>query len=111
MRSDRAAVAPQTVLPDAQLVYRIAALSDKRALAELHARHAMTLYALAYSLVFDGEAADAAVTAAFREVWRGAASFDPREHAVARWLGALARQASHDGVRAPSERVRAPLLA
>src|SRR3989454_12593946 len=63
------------VQPDALLVERIAALADKSALAELDARHGMTLYAIAYSLLFDPGAADAAVAAAFREVWRWAASF------------------------------------
>jgi len=69
-----AAVAP-SIQPDALLVERIAALADKAALAELDARHGMTLYAIAYSLLFDPGAADAAVAAAFREVWRWAASF------------------------------------
>src|SRR5256712_8554593 len=65
------------VQPDALLVERIAALADKSALAELDARHGMTLYAIAYSLLFDPGAADAAVAAAFREVWRWGASFRP----------------------------------
>src|ERR1043166_4666023 len=44
------------LLPDALLVQRMAALSDRAALLELDARHGMTLYALAYGLLFDGEA-------------------------------------------------------
>src|ERR1043166_5286170 len=64
------------LLPDALLVQRMAALSDRAALLELDARHGMTLYALAYGLLFDGEAADVAVAAALREAWRSAASFD-----------------------------------
>src|SRR2546430_9421036 len=44
------AAAGESVPPDALLVERIAALGDKTALAELDARHGMTLYALAYSL-------------------------------------------------------------
>src|SRR2546426_11038149 len=51
----------ETVAPDALLVHRVAALSDKTALAELDARYGLTLYALAYSFLFDGEAADVAV--------------------------------------------------
>lgn len=77
--------------PDALLVQRVAALADKAALAELDARHGMTLYALAYSLVFDAEAADLAVAGSFREVWRSAASFDPRGGTVQRWLADLTR--------------------
>ena len=100
MRSDRASAALQTIPPDAQLVYRVAALSDKRALAELHARHGMTLYALAYSIVFDGYAADAAVAAVFREVWRDAAAFDSRARSAGQWLAELMRRAIYDRERA-----------
>ena len=53
------AAACESVPPDALLVERIAALSDKTALAELDARHGMTLYAIAYSLLFDPAEADA----------------------------------------------------
>src|SRR2546422_10822655 len=81
-----AAVAP-SIQPDALLVERIAALADKAALAELDARHGMTLYAIAYSLLFDPGAADAAVAAAFREVWRGAAAFSAHNGTVRQWLG------------------------
>jgi len=85
---------PIAAQPDALLVERIAALSDKTALAELDARHGMTLYAIAYNLVFDPAAADAAVAAAFREAWRWAASFDPRHTTVRRWLVELTRRAA-----------------
>src|SRR5438445_2214008 len=88
-----AAVAP-SIQPDALLVERIAALSDKTALAELDARHGMTLYAIAYSLLFDPAAADAAVAAAFREAWRWASSFDPCRKTVRQWLTDLTRRAA-----------------
>jgi len=91
--------ARNTVLPDALLVERMAALSDRAALAELDARHGLTLYAIAYALMFDGEAADAAVAAVFREAWRSAASYDPRDGSVARWLANLTRGAVRDQVR------------
>src|SRR2546428_8973849 len=71
------AAAGESVPPDALLVERIAALGDKTALAELDARHGMTLYALAYSLLFDPAEADAAVGIAFRQAGRGGASFRP----------------------------------
>src|SRR5256712_11174802 len=71
------AAAGESVPPDALLVERIAALGDKTALAELDARHGMTLYALAYSLLFDPAEADAAVAVAFREARRGAAALPP----------------------------------
>src|SRR6266702_1656096 len=46
------------LLADALLVQRMVALSDRAALLELDARHGMTLYALAYGRLFDGEASD-----------------------------------------------------
>ena len=82
------------VIPDALLVQRMAALSDRTALLELDARHGMTLYALAYGLLFDGEAADVAVAAALREAWRSAAAFDERAGSVMQWLAALTRRAA-----------------
>ena len=82
------------LLPDALLVQRMAALSDRTALLELDARHGMTLYALAYGLLFDGEAADVAVAAALREAWRSAASFDANGGTVAEWLAYLPRRAA-----------------
>jgi RNA polymerase sigma-70 factor (ECF subfamily) len=100
MRPDCAPAALESVSPDALLVYRIAALSDQSALAALHARHGMTLYAVAYSLAFDGAAADAAVTATFHEVWRSAASFNARAGTVVRWLADLTRRAVRT-LRAP----------
>jgi RNA polymerase sigma-70 factor (ECF subfamily) len=100
MRPDCAPAGLETVSPDALLVYRIAALSDTSALAALHARHGMTLYAVAYSLAFDGAAADAAVAATFHEVWRSAASFNARAGTVVRWLADLTRRAVRT-LRAP----------
>ena len=83
-------------LPDALLVKRVAALSDRAALAALDARHGMTLYAIAYSLMFDSQAADAAVAAAFRELWRSAAALDAGAGSVARWLADFTRRAVRD---------------
>src|SRR3989442_6371868 len=99
MQMASAPAAPNSLLPDALLVYRIAAMSDRSALADLDARHGMTLYALAYSRLLDVEAADAAVAAAFREVWRSAASFDPHTTTAARWLADLTRRAVQQRLR------------
>jgi len=95
-----------SVLPDALLVHRMAALSDRSALAELDARHGMTLYALAYGLLFDGEAADVAVAAALREAWRSAAAFDAGTGSVVRWLAALTRGAAAGAVSAAQAAAR-----
>ena len=93
------------VIPDALLVQRMAALSDRTALLELDARHGMTLYALAYGLLFDGEAADVAVAAALREAWaqRGGVRRAGRER------GALARVADAAGGGVGAQHA-APLL-
>jgi RNA polymerase sigma-70 factor (ECF subfamily) len=80
--------------PDALLVERVAALGDKAALHELYGRHSMSLYAIAYTVLFDPEAAQAAVAAAFREAWLSAASFDAHERSVRRWLADLTRRAA-----------------
>ena len=88
-----------SVLSDAVLVERIAALGDRTALAELDARHGMTLYAIAYTLLLNPDAADVTVAATLREVWRRAGSFNAREQTVGRWLGALTRKAAQDQAR------------
>lgn len=88
-------IVPADVPPDALLVLRIAALSDRIALDELEARHGLTLYALAYALTFDRNAADEAVDATFREVWRSAGSYTD-EMSVQRWLAGLTRRIVQD---------------
>jgi len=92
-------IVPTPVLSDAVLVERIAALGDRAALAELDARHGMTLYAIAYTLLLNPDAADVAVAATLREAWRRAASFNAREQTVGRWLAELARKAARDQLR------------
>jgi len=87
------------VLSDATLVERIAALGDRAALAELDARHGMTLYAIAYTLLLNPDAADVTVAATLRDAWRRAASFNAREQTVGRWLADLARKAARDQLR------------
>jgi len=68
----------------------------------------MTLYALAYGLLFDGEAADVAVAAALREAWRSAAAFDAGTGtgSVVRWLAALTRGAAAGAVSAAQAAAR-----
>ena len=88
-----------SVLSGAVLVERIAALGDRAALAELDARHGMTLYAIAYTLLLNPDAADVAVATTLREVWRRAGSFNAREQTVGRWLADLTRKAARDQAR------------
>jgi len=100
MRASAEACATSTDLaPDAVLVERIAALGDRVALAELDARHGMTLYAIAYTLLLNPDAADVTVAVTLREAWRRAASFNAREQTVGRWLAGLTREAARDQLR------------
>jgi DNA-directed RNA polymerase specialized sigma24 family protein len=84
------------VVPDAHLVERVAALGDKAALGELYTRHGLSLYAVAYAVLFDPDAADAAVGAAFRSAWQCAASFSVYAGTVRHWLTELTRGAVRD---------------
>ena len=88
------------LLADAVLIERIAALGDKNALRELDARHGMTLFAIAYTVLLDPDAADAAVAAALRQVWRDAASFDARLGTAGTWLAELTRRAAREHLNA-----------
>ena len=88
-----------SVLSDAVLVERIAALGDRAALAELDGRHGMTLYAIAYTMLLNPDAADVTVAATLREAWRRAASFNAQEQTVGRWLAGLTRKAAQDQLR------------
>lgn len=98
------------LLPDAALIERIAALGDKDALSELDARHGMTLFAIAYTVLLDPDAADAAVAAAMRQVWRDAASFDRRLGTAGMWLAELTRRAARRHVNA-ARQPRTPAVA
>src|SRR5256885_11688907 len=95
----RALTISTPVVSDAVLVERVAALGDRAALAELDARHGMTLYAIAYTLLLNPDAADVTVAATLRDAWRRAASFNAREQTAGPWLAGLARKAAQDQVR------------
>ncbi len=109
MPTSSEALPPTPVLRDAQLVERIAALGDRAALAELDARYGMTLYAIAYAVLLNPDAADVTVAATLREAWRRAASFNAREQTVGRWLAGLTRKAAHDQLRRSARSAGRPL--
>src|SRR2546430_543116 len=95
----RAIATPTPVLSDAVLVERIAALGDRAALAELDARYGMTLYAIAYTLLLNPDAADVTAAATLREAGGGAASFNGGEQPAGGCLAGLARRAAQDQLR------------
>src|SRR2546425_6774450 len=95
----RAIATPTPVLSDLVLVERIAALGDRAALAKLDARYGMTLYAIAYTLLLNPDAADVTVAATLREAWRRAAAVNARGQTAGRGVGGVARQAAQDQLR------------
>jgi DNA-directed RNA polymerase specialized sigma24 family protein len=80
----------QPVTPDRALLERMAQ-GDPHAIHELRRRHETSLYALAYSVVFDPDTAEAVVADAFDQVRRLAASFEPEAGTVFGWLSGLTR--------------------
>jgi len=83
---------------DAALLVAVAA-GDHAAFAALYARYHTPLYRRAHRLLGDHEGAEDAVQAAFLNVWRRAASFDPARGAARSWLYASTRHAAVDAVR------------
>lgn len=77
------------ILPDSDLVVAMAR-GEHSAMTELRRRYALTLYAKAYSIVFDPATSESVVGGVFDEVWRNAAAFQTRgPGSVHGWLLAL----------------------
>jgi len=90
---------------DSELVERIATNGDAAAMAEFGARHSKTLYAIAYAVLFDPDAAEEAVAATFREVARTARRFVVSPLTAHRWLvETIRRIAVGHGFMAPEQR-------
>ncbi len=86
----RSSPPPGTTVPDRRLVERLAG-GDDAALAELARRYTLTLYALAYEILLDSDAADRAVARAFRELKRDAVAGVAGLIPVRWWLTELTR--------------------
>jgi RNA polymerase sigma factor (sigma-70 family) len=69
---------------------------DERALSELYDRYSRPVYATAIRLLGDAHLAEELVQDAFTNVWRGAASFDPRRASFATWLYRITRNRAAD---------------
>lgn len=80
---------------DEELVGQVA-LGDERALSELYDRYARPVYATGIRLLRDHHLAEELVQDAFTNVWRGAASFDPKRARFATWLYRLTRNRAVD---------------
>ncbi len=77
-------------MEDEELVYRVAQ-GDERALSELYDRYSRPVYATGIRSLRDAHLAEELVQDAFINVWRGAASFDPRRASFATWLYRVTR--------------------
>jgi len=81
---------PGAAVPDRHLFERLAD-GDDAALGELARRYSLTLYAVAYEILFDSEAADRVVARAFRELKRDAVAGVAGLFPVRWWLTELTR--------------------
>lgn len=81
----------QGLTPDQTLVERMAR-GDALAFHELLRRHGDSAYALAFSVLFESEAAGRVVEDAFNEAWVRAAWYTSRLGSVHAWLGKLTRR-------------------
>jgi RNA polymerase sigma-70 factor, ECF subfamily len=80
---------------DEELVDQVAK-GDERALSELYDRYSRPMYATGVRLLGDSQLAEELVQDAFTNVWRGAASFDPKRASFATWLYRLTRNRAVD---------------
>jgi RNA polymerase sigma-70 factor, ECF subfamily len=69
---------------------------DERALSELYDRYSRPVYTTGIRLLGDAHLAEELVQDAFTNVWRGAASFDPRRASFATWLYRVTRNRAVD---------------
>jgi len=91
---------------DLQCLLRLQ-VGDERALEELYDRYTPLLYPVILRIVrIRGEAEDA-LQEAWLQVWRRAATYDPRRGTVAAWLLTVARTRALDRYRSAASRKRA----
>jgi RNA polymerase sigma-70 factor (ECF subfamily) len=82
-------------IEDEELVGQVAQ-GNERALSELYDRYARPVYATGVRLLRDSHLAEELVQDSFTNVWRGAASFDPKRARFATWLYRLTRNRAVD---------------
>jgi len=89
-QASQSAARAGAIVPDRRLFERLAS-GDDAALGELARRYSLTLYALAYEILLDSEAADRVVARAFRELKRDAVAGVAGLFPVRWWLTELTR--------------------
>ncbi len=82
---------PAGVVPDQILLWGLSHGSSE-ASGELRRRHAKSLYALAYGVLWDSDLADTVVHEVFERAERTAYRFRANRGSVFRWLTSLARE-------------------
>jgi RNA polymerase sigma-70 factor (ECF subfamily) len=83
---------------------------DQSALAELYDRYTSLLYPMALRIMRSAADAEDVVQKSWLQVWRNAASYDPRRGTVAAWLLTVTRSRALDLYRSLSSRRRAESL-
>ncbi len=82
---------PATVVPDQVLLWGLSHGNTKAA-GELRRRHAKSLYALAYAVLWDSALADLVVREVFEQAERTGHGFRASGGSVFRWLSSIARE-------------------
>lgn len=83
---------------------RAMAAGDHDALRGFYDRYGRMVYAVAFRITSDAQAAEECTQDAFLAVWRSAAQFDPSRSRAATWVCAIARNRALDAVRATGRR-------
>ena len=82
---------PPIVGSDGELVARVAH-GDEQALGELRARHAGSVYAIAFGVLGNAPDSEHVLSETFLEAWRTAVDFQAQIGSVHAWLSAIARR-------------------
>jgi DNA-directed RNA polymerase specialized sigma24 family protein len=82
------------ITTDCSLVRRIAD-GDSQAERQLYQRHSVSLYALAYGMLWDPDDADRVVSETFDHARRDSGEFDPSTGTTFSWLTRIARACVH----------------
>ena len=82
-------------MADEELVRQVVQ-GDERALSELYDRYSRPVYATAVRLLGDAHLAEDLVQDTFTNVWRAAASFDPKRASFTTWLYRVTRNRAVD---------------
>jgi RNA polymerase sigma-70 factor (ECF subfamily) len=91
---------------DLECIRRLGA-GDSSALEELYDRYCPLLYPVALRILRSQTDAEDVIQQAWLQVWRSAASYDPRRGTVAAWLLTVARTRALDLYRSLASRQRA----